>query len=260
MRRTALLVGLGILLGFAGQAPAQDFSEAIRTIKPSVVAIGTFQRTRTPPFVFRGTGFVIGEGLHIATNAHVMPANVDASNREVLSILLPLPNGQVNIREVRELARDQQHDLAIVGVAGEPLRALKLGEDSSVQEGNTLLVTGFPLGNVLGPHPSSHRVMVSAIPPMVLPAEQSARLDAMAIRQLASGGFPVFQLDGTAMPGNSGSPLVDPASRAVVGIVNMTLVLNTRQGATGAPAGIAFAIPVSHLARLLEQARKAQPN
>lgn len=261
MLRFALAVLAAVFAG--GVAPrtafAQDYRDAVAAVKPSVVAIGTFQRTRTPPFVFRGTGFVIGEGLHVATNAHVLPQSVDASNREVLALLLPLENGQVNVREVRELARAIQYDLAVLGLSGEPLRPLKLGDSTAVREGSTYLITGFPLGNVLGPHPSTHRVMVSAIPPIVLPAAQSSRLDAMAIRQLSGGGFPIFQLDGTAMPGNSGSPMIDPATLAVVGIINMTLVVNARQGVTGSPAGIAFAIPATFLERLLAEARRNTP-
>ena len=47
--------------------------DTIEKIKPSIVGIGTFQRTRRPPSIFRGTGFVIADGLHVATNAHVLP-------------------------------------------------------------------------------------------------------------------------------------------------------------------------------------------
>ena len=46
--------------------------ETIEQIKASVVAVGTYQKTRSPPFVFRGTAFVVGDGTLIGTNAHVL--------------------------------------------------------------------------------------------------------------------------------------------------------------------------------------------
>ncbi|HXF46189.1 MAG TPA: serine protease, partial [Burkholderiaceae bacterium] len=53
---------------------AQGVPAAIERVKRAVVAIGTYQRTRTPPFRFLGTGFAVGDGKLIATNAHVLPA------------------------------------------------------------------------------------------------------------------------------------------------------------------------------------------
>lgn len=249
--------GLGRLLflvcGVAGAASgsAQDYTAAVAAIKPSVVAVGTFQRLRSPPFAFRGTGFAVADGRRIVTNAHVLPASVDSANREVLAILIPAGEGQAQAREVKEVARDQGRDLAVLLLDGDPLPPLRIGDSSKVREGATFLITGFPLGAVLGPQPSTHRVMVAAIPPLVMPAEQSTRLDVAAIRQLAAGAFRVFQLDGTALPGNSGSPLIDPETRAVMGVINSTVVNRTREGANGAPAGIAFAIPAENLVRLL---------
>jgi S1-C subfamily serine protease len=62
----------------------------------------------------------------------------------------------------------------------------------------------------------------------------------------------VFQLDGTAYPGNSGSPVYHPASGEVVGIVNSVLVKGTKESALKTPSGITYAIPVQKLKALLE--------
>lgn len=66
--------------------------------------------------------------------------------------------------------------------------------------------------------------MVSAITPIAIPAAHSSQLKPELIRRLGSGPFPVFQLDATAYPGNSGSPLYDPATGEVIGDINTPVV------------------------------------
>ena len=61
--------------------------EQIARIKPSVVAVGTHQRTRSPQFAFRGTGFVVGDGTLVATNAHVVPDTIESDKLETIAIL-----------------------------------------------------------------------------------------------------------------------------------------------------------------------------
>jgi hypothetical protein len=55
-------LGLGCIAGLLGlavpSAQAQNLADTIEKIKPSIVAIGTFQKTRRPPSIFRGTGFM----------------------------------------------------------------------------------------------------------------------------------------------------------------------------------------------------------
>ena len=89
--------------------------------------------------------------------------------------------------------------------------------------------------------------MVSAITPIAIPQARSAELDSKVIRRLASGAFPVFQLDATAYPGNSGSPIYDPESGEVLGIVNMVFVKGTKETALTQPSGITYAVPSKHL-------------
>ena len=66
-----------------------------------------------------------------------------------------------------------------------------------------------------------------------------------------TGSFPVLQLDATAYPGNSGSPVYDPESGDVLGIINMVFVKGTKEAALTQPSGITYAIPASHLQALL---------
>ena len=49
------------------------------------------------------------------------------------------------------------------------------------------------------------------------------------IRQLKSGTFNIFQLDATAYPGNSGSPVFDVASGEVIGVINMVFIKGSKE-------------------------------
>jgi S1-C subfamily serine protease len=119
-----------------------------------------------------------------------------------------------------------------------------------------LLFTGFPIGPVLGLIPVTHRAMVSALTPVATPASSARELSPRAVTQLAHGPYKVLQLDGTAYPGNSGSPLYDIEHGAVVGIINMVFVKGTRESALTQPSGISYAMPAKPLAELVKQAVK----
>jgi serine protease Do len=81
---------LAILLGgtlLAASHASADLPETIERIKPSVVVVGTYQQTRSPQFVMRGTGFVVGDGRQVATNAHVIQQALDEAAGERLAIV-----------------------------------------------------------------------------------------------------------------------------------------------------------------------------
>jgi serine protease Do len=240
------------LLVVSWYASAADVVDTIARVKRSVVAVGTFQRTRTPEFQFKGTGFVVGTGSTIATNAHVLPALLDSAAQETLAVLLPgLTSDVAQVRLVTRSVVDAGSDLALLKLSGEPLPPLALRDSQLVREGQDVLITGFPLGAVLGAFPVTHRGMISAVTPIAIPQARAAELDPAVIRRLSSGSFTVFQLDATAYPGNSGSPLYDPVTGDVFGIVNMVFVKSTKESALTQPSGITYAIPVSHLLALI---------
>jgi serine protease Do len=239
-------------LGAAQAAPG------IERVRPSIVAIGTYQATRVPQFRFLGTGFVVGDGTLAATNAHVLPAALDAgSDPEVLVAMLPSGEPSRGAgRRLNRVAVDDRHDLALLHLDGPAIPPLVLRDSTSVVEGDHLLFTGFPIGAVLGLYPVTHRAMVAAIAPVAIPAASGGQLDPKVIRRLRESAFPVFQLDGTAFPGNSGSPLYDPATGEVVGVVNMVFVKSTREAALAQPSGITYAIPSRLLIELMASAKR----
>ncbi|GAB3370170.1 S1 family peptidase [Massilia agri] len=254
-RKRRLLVSSCLLpaLLFAPLAPARaELTKTIPLVKRSVVGIGTELRTRSPAIAFFGTGFVVGDGLSVVTNAHVVPPVSGEAGKETLGIVLRERNG-LAFRAARLVAIDREHDLAHLRIEGEPLPALQLGEPDQVLEGSALAFTGFPLGMVLGLHPATHRATLAAITPIVMPSLSSRKLDARAITQLARSRFDIYQLDGTAYPGNSGSPVYDPDSGVVQAVINMVFVKGLKETAISAPSGITYAIPVRYVHALLQQ-------
>lgn len=251
-RRALRRLGAALLLPLACPSAQAGLTATIPRVKRSVVGIGTRLRTRSPAVAFFGTGFAVGDGLSVITNAHVLPPLPSADGKEELGIVTRIGN-ILHFRPARLVAADREHDLAHLRLEGEPMPALQLGEQGQVVEGQDLAFTGFPLGMVLGLHPATHRAMLAAISPVVMPSISSRRLDVRAIVQLQRSSFDVFQLDATAYPGNSGSPVYDPETGVVHGVVNKVFVNGLKEAAIATPSGITYAIPVRHVHTLLQQ-------
>lgn len=256
MRQAAFGLVAALWLWAANLADAA-LPDTVESVKPSIVAIGTYLPTRNPAFRFYGTGFVVGDGRLVATNAHVLQAPMDQRTLERWAIAIPLNEtgaGRVEVRGVEVAARDSQHDLAVLRQRGAPLPALTLAaQDEPVREGDEVSFTGYPIGTVLGLFPVTHRALVSALSPIAIPRPTAQTLNARDIRLLDDDPWRVIQLDATAYPGSSGSPLYHPMSGKVVGIINMVFVKSSRESALTDPSGITFAIPVRHLRVLLDK-------
>ena len=242
------------LLSFTRFASA-TLPDLIDQIKPSIVVVGTYLKTRSPAFVMRGTGFVVGNGTLVATNAHVVPENLDSANGEILVIQATAGHGLLQQRPAKATAGDKSHDLALLRIDGPPLPALVLQSGGPVREGQSVAFTGFPIGSVLGLSPVTHRGIISAITPIVLPSAKANQLNEKVIKRLKSGTFEIYQLDGTAYPGNSGGPLFEMEKGEVIGIINMVFVKGTKESVLSHPSGISFAIPVLYLQELLREVR-----
>lgn len=240
------------LAGLSLHARAAELPRTVAAIKPSVVGVGTYLKTRSPAIVFSGTGFVVDDGLSVITNAHVVPAILDSEKREELGVVIAR-GSEIEFRAASVAGIDKIHDLAHLRLTGAPLPAMKLGQNGDAAEGMDLAFTGFPLGMVLGLHHATHRATLAAITPIVMPSLSSRTLDARMIAQLQRGPLQIYQLDGTAYPGNSGSPVYDPATGNVVAVINMTLVKGLKETAITSPSGISYAIPVEYVRDLLQR-------
>ena len=250
----AVLLGLAGLLALPPlPARADGLVRTIAAVKPSVVGVGTFLKTRSPAVMFTGTGFAVGDGLSIITNAHVVPNQLDGAKMEQLGVVVG-SGRDIDFRPARLVALDREHDLAHLRLeSGPALPALAVGDSRTAAEGQALAFTGFPLGMVLGLNHVTHRATLSAITPIVMPSISSRRLDARAITQLSRAPFKIFQLDGTAYPGNSGSPVYDPDSGELLAVINMVFVKGLKETAISNPSGITYAVPAQYVQELLQR-------
>ena len=253
MKFSKLLFTLGI--GLLAQAEADSglahLPDRLQQIKPAVVAVGTFMPTRNPRAVFLGTGFAVSDGRHVITNAHVTAKSLDKDHMERYAVFFR-QNQQEKMQLAELTASDEHHDLALLTLAEGKLPALEIGDSTRVREGELYAFTGYPIGMVLGLYPVTHRSIIAAISPDAIPVLDSKQLNINMLKKLEAP-YDVFQLDATAYPGNSGSPLYDIDTGKVVGIINKVFVQGTKENAVSNPSGISYAIPAEHIKKLLLQ-------
>ncbi len=231
-----------------GAAESADLAETISNLKPSIVGVGTMSHQRRPAGKLTGTGFVVSDGLHVVTNAHVLP-ELSENSDEFLAILVG-HGRKVKAMRAHLVEIDLEHDLALVAFEGPALVPLTLGDDSLVRAGHLFAFTGFPTGTLFGLQAATHRGIVASVTPI---------LGAFGDRDpntTDASEFLVFQLDATAFPGNSGSPLYRPDDGSVVGVVNKVYVpvTNPSEMVGNSSSGITYAVPIRHVKALLKRA------
>lgn len=242
---------ISLLLGCLIWLPicAADLADTIERVRPAIVAVGVFNPSGRPRQIFRGTGFAVGDGRYVVTNHHVVPTDLDADKRERLAVFAGRGrNVQFLVAEL--VASDPFHDLALLRIDS-ALPTLSLGKSHGAREGDEIAFTGFPLGMVLGLYPVTHRGIVSAISPAAQPQLASKVLTSKMIRTMRDP-YDVLQLDATAYPGNSGSPVYDQTTGRVLGVINSVLVKGTKESVIEKPSGITYAIPVEFVRQLLD--------
>lgn len=247
-----------LILAFAGALAADaraEIRDVIAKIKPSVVIVGSFKSTDSPRFRLRGTGFIVGNGNTVVTNAHVLPSDSENMTDTSLVVQVRISDRELQMRQAEVLEVDKVHDLALLRFQGAAAPAVPIRDSDSVREGQPVAFMGFPIGGALGFSPVTHRGMISSIVPSAMPTPNARLLNESTIRGARAGAFDIFQLDGTAYPGNSGGPLFDPDQGDVLGVVNMVFLKGTRESALSQPSGISYAIPSKFILQLLERGR-----
>lgn len=256
MKRSGQIFAVGVILFlFFNLSFAQsdfkkndiEFASLIQRAKTGIVAVGTFHFNTKPTIQFSGTGFVIGNGDRIVTNHHVIDA-IKKKNR-VFNLRIFHKNLPKKGIKAVILAEDEFHDIAILKIEGKTLPALILEQNQPVKEGYKIAFTGYPIGFVLGLNPTTHTGIISAITPIILPSPSSKVMNKGLIKHLKEP-FDVFQIDATAYPGNSGSPVYRVATGKVVGVINMVFIKGKKEHVLKEPTGITYAIPIKYVHEL----------
>ncbi len=232
------------------------FAQLIKAIKPSIVAVGTYYFNDIPKASYLGTGFIIKGGKKLVTNFHVVSPVMGNKKTHYLRIFHKnFPEKGI---KAKIIATDEFHDLAILEHDGDILPALKLADSSIVREGHKIAFTGYPIGFVLGLNPTTHTGIISSIAPLIKPSPSARIINGELIRHL-NEPYDIFQIDATAYPGNSGSPVYRTSSGEVVGVINKVFVKGKKEHALTDPTGITYAIPINFV-RALNKTINAEKN
>lgn len=250
-RLTALPAAFALPAALPSPARGAELPALVARSKPSIVAIGVHAPLQSPRFRFLGSGFIVGDGRRAVTAAHVVPV-VAPEKRESIAIAVPFGEG-ARILAARVEVIDKDSDLAVLAFDSESLPALPLADPEEIREGAEVLLMGFPIGSALGLFAATHRGIIAAVTPMIIPAAGSAGLRAKHLQVLRGKPIQLLQLDATAYPGNSGGPLIDTATGRVVGVMSFGLAKGSRESAIQYPSGISYAIPSRYVRKLLEQ-------
>ncbi len=191
---------------------------------PSVVGIGILSGFNSETII--GTGFVVSEDGHIATNQHVV-------SETGVDYYVKFPDDE-NIYEVNEVFRDAVNDIAVVTINKDNLEPLTLGNSLTVTPGEQVVAIGNPLGELNSTVTSG---IVSAINRTVnIGGRTFLRTDVNRFED-------TIQTDAAINPGNSGGPLLNTRGE-VIGI-NFATIVDANN--------LSFAIPISYLQDRLDE-------
>ncbi|WP_236033544.1 S1C family serine protease [Belnapia mucosa] len=165
-----------------------------------------------PRPVSSGTGFVVAPS-RVLTNHHV--ANGCAEMRIRTSSGAEL--------SATVAATDQQRDLALLTVRGDPGPVLSFRSGPEVRRGEGVVTYGFPLSGILSSGPTLTTGDVSAL---------------AGLRDNAAQ----FQISAPVQPGNSGGPLFDLAGNVMGVIVSKLNAQRIAQSTGDIPQNVNFAV------------------
>ncbi len=217
-------------------AEYQLLANIYERVNPSVVNIeivsGVHAATDAAGIIdSSGSGFVVDMDGHIATNAHVV--------RDAQEILVTFFDGTV--LEATVVGIDDYSDLAVIKVDpaqdGVQLVPVVLGDSNALHVGQRVIAIGNPFGL-----DGSMTVGIVSALGRSLPSAQL--LDPITYDQYNNPS--IIQVDAAVNPGNSGGPLLDSYGQ----VIGINTAIRTE---TGTFEGIAFAVPVNTMKRVVPQ-------
>ena len=250
MYKKFIVITFFCFLVYSNNAQA-EFVDVVAKIKPSVVGIGIHTPISRPQNILQGTGFVIGDGHYVVTNAHVLPTELDESLLQKMAVFIG-SGKEAKVRQAEIVVTSELYDLAILKLSGSALPAMSLADDRFHGDGSYIAFTGFPIGSVLGLYPVTHRGIIASTTPTVVPPQTAGQISLKMLKRMRNP-YLVYQLDATAYPGNSGSAMYDRKTGEVLGIINKVFVQSTKEAVISNPSGITYAIPVKYLHQILRE-------
>jgi len=174
-----------------------------------------------------GSGFVIGKGGSIVTNAHVVEGASTVSVRFADN----------KSARARVAGRDLSTDLALLLVDpdGLDLKPLELGSSKGVQVGDPTVA----IGNPFGLDRTLTTGVVSALQRSIPSLQRNFTINN------------VIQTDAAINPGNSGGPLIDVFGK----VIGVNSQIETGGSGNG-NVGIGFAVPIDTAKDVIPQLRK----
>ncbi|WP_420933441.1 S1 family peptidase [Alteromonas sp. A081] len=249
-----LLLSITILMASASSLASdqEQFPDVVSRVTKSTLAIAIDAPIKHAAPRVLGTGFVVDTGEYAITNYHVVSQVLDPT---IVENYVVLSGEGTKVRKIKaEIVKiDPKHDLALLKLS-ETLEPSVLSSNELLPPGTDVAFTGFPIGAILGLYPATHRGYISAITPDAIPARNADELTIAMMKRLQSTSL-IYQLDATAYPGNSGSPVYEPDTGNVVGVINKVLVKDTKESALSSPTGISYAVPIKYVRELLERER-----
>jgi putative serine protease PepD len=214
-------------------APVVDRSSlagVIAAVQPSVVSINTGTA--------EGSGVIVSADGAILTNNHVVAT---ARGNTVQVTFSTGRTAQATI-----VGTDPGSDLAVIKAQGvTDLTAAKFGNSDDIQQGDTVIALGSPLG-LSG---SASEGIVSALHRTISVGDDQTQRASARGTSIADA----IQTDAAINPGNSGGPLVNLAGH-VIGINTAIATSGQSQG----NIGVGFAIPSNRAKQVAEQLLKGQ--
>jgi serine protease Do len=207
---------------------SQPTAELVKLLRPSVVHIKSETATlgdfgQLVPSAGVGTGFVIDDKGHIATNNHVISTD---SGDPAQNITVTLDDGTEHDATI--VGRDPPTDLAVLKIDANNLKPATIGDSAKLQVGDEVIAIGNALDLPGGP--TVTKGVVSALGRLI--QEQNVSIPG------------AIQTDAAINPGNSGGPLVD-AKGEVIGITTAVI--------RGNAEGIGLAISTGTAAPIVQE-------
>lgn len=215
--RGRIFLFIGVLcMGSAKLHAQHNHVEIARQNMPAVVTVNVLQKDGE---TFSGTGFIAAENGVIVTSRHMLD--------DALYINITFPNA-ITSGEARILAQHPQIDLAVLQIAARHLPTVTLGDERTVQPGETITVIGNP-----------RRLQNTVTSGLV-----------SQIRSQKDGSV-WLQISAPISPSSSGSPVFDRRGK----VIGMAFASFTGEG----NQNLNFALSVSEIKKILDQAQIALP-